>query len=197
MRLRDGGLGKASSEQEAIRGEDGSVTRVLTDEPRLPAHNVQSEFCLFKPYRTVSFPRTSEAVRVRGEVVGREIVYCNRCGDRITSDEFEKGRAITVLGKNYCRKCMKAVVEPDEAEGPSGVPPEREARRSGEGSRSRKAPPPFSGRAGKPAPGTTKIPVATAPGWLPRDSTTRVSLLVGLAILVLALILLVVVLRRG
>lgn len=37
--------------------------------------------------------------------VGSEIVYCGVCGDRILEREFEKGRAVTVLKKNYCSKC--------------------------------------------------------------------------------------------
>jgi hypothetical protein len=37
--------------------------------------------------------------------VGREIVYCDLCGERVLEIDFEKGRAYTAGNKNYCPKC--------------------------------------------------------------------------------------------
>ncbi|MBI2932185.1 MAG: hypothetical protein HYY16_11085 [Planctomycetes bacterium] len=42
--------------------------------------------------------------------MGREIVYCEICGDRILEQEFEKGRAITLLNKKYCAKCKEQAI---------------------------------------------------------------------------------------
>ena len=39
--------------------------------------------------------------------MGQEIVYCNLCGNRILESEFRKGRALTVLKKNYCPTCAQ------------------------------------------------------------------------------------------
>lgn len=48
--------------------------------------------------------------------MGKEIVYCEICGDRILEQEFEKGRAITLLNKNYCAKCKDEAVKSISAE---------------------------------------------------------------------------------
>jgi hypothetical protein len=70
--------------------------------------------------------------------MGKEIVYCEICGDRILEQEFEKGRAITVLNKNYCFNCkdeavknitMEDVEDDDLDPGPEPAPPP--ARRPG------------------------------------------------------------------
>lgn len=42
--------------------------------------------------------------------MGREIVYCEGCGERILEEEFVKGRAVTILDKNYCGTCKGAAV---------------------------------------------------------------------------------------
>lgn len=43
--------------------------------------------------------------------MGKEIVYCSVCGERILESDFKKGNAVTVLKKNHCRKCAKDVVK--------------------------------------------------------------------------------------
>lgn len=45
--------------------------------------------------------------------MGKEIVYCSACGDRIPSTDFEKGRAATIADKHFCRKCV-AIVKSEE-----------------------------------------------------------------------------------
>jgi hypothetical protein len=40
-----------------------------------------------------------------------EIVYCNTCGDRILTSDFEKGRAVVILKRNYCATCAEAIEE--------------------------------------------------------------------------------------
>ena len=39
--------------------------------------------------------------------MGQEIVYCNVCGERILESDFRKGKAVTLLKKNYCGKCSR------------------------------------------------------------------------------------------
>lgn len=43
--------------------------------------------------------------------MGREIVYCEVCGDRILEWEFEEGRAVTWENKNFCFKCKTTAIE--------------------------------------------------------------------------------------
>jgi hypothetical protein len=43
--------------------------------------------------------------------MGQEIVYCSVCGERILESHFKKGKAVTILKKNYCPKCTKDVVK--------------------------------------------------------------------------------------
>jgi hypothetical protein len=54
--------------------------------------------------------------------MGRPIVYCDSCGDRILDDEFEKGRAVAVHKKNYCARCAKNVAVPAPAPAPKPKP---------------------------------------------------------------------------
>ncbi len=42
--------------------------------------------------------------------MGKEIVYCEICGDRILEQEFQKARAITLLNKNYCATCKEQAI---------------------------------------------------------------------------------------
>ncbi|HZE98106.1 MAG TPA: hypothetical protein VE981_13835 [Planctomycetota bacterium] len=37
--------------------------------------------------------------------MGKEIVYCHKCGNRITEREFARGLAHTVERLPYCTKC--------------------------------------------------------------------------------------------
>lgn len=65
--------------------------------------------------------------------MGREIVYCDQCGDRITASDFDKGLAREVQNRNYCRKCVKESPtsgSPSQAQSPpSSRPPTRTSRR--------------------------------------------------------------------
>jgi len=56
--------------------------------------------------------------------MGREIVYCESCGDRIVASDFEKGHAITAGSKNYCGKCA-----PNIPKAQAAVPPVQETTR--------------------------------------------------------------------
>lgn len=52
--------------------------------------------------------------------MGREIVYCDLCGERILEADFEKGRAYTAGNKNYCPGCAdKGPPRPPPASSPS------------------------------------------------------------------------------
>lgn len=48
--------------------------------------------------------------------MGQGIVYCGVCGDRILESHFKKGKAITLLKKNYCPMCAKEVVKKAQKE---------------------------------------------------------------------------------
>jgi hypothetical protein len=57
---------------------------------------------------------------------------CGVCGVEIAEGDFEKGRAVRVLGKDYCPKCMAETIErskvpgaPPEFRTPLPRPPER------------------------------------------------------------------------
>lgn len=41
--------------------------------------------------------------------MGQEIVYCSVCGDRIPGSDLEKGRAVVVLRKHFCKICAVAI----------------------------------------------------------------------------------------
>lgn len=45
--------------------------------------------------------------------MGRATVYCDRCGAQIQGADFDKGRALSRAGKNYCPECAP-LVEPQE-----------------------------------------------------------------------------------
>lgn len=53
--------------------------------------------------------------------MGKETVYCSLCGDRIPSQDFEKGKAVTVLKKHFCRKCALSTVK-DSSQGQAHDP---------------------------------------------------------------------------
>ncbi len=48
--------------------------------------------------------------------MGREIVYCSQCGDRITSSDLDKGRGAMVLKRYFCKKCVKNVIDKSDPE---------------------------------------------------------------------------------
>lgn len=90
--------------------------------------------------------------------MGSEIVYCTVCGDRLLERDFQQGKAVTVLKKNYCAVCMVEVAKPKEE-------PRRRMK-------------------------TTRVPKTEG---LP----SRRPLYIGIAIAVLAIILVMIVLTRG
>jgi hypothetical protein len=49
--------------------------------------------------------------------MGQEIVYCSVCGERILESHFKKGKAVTLLKKNYCPMCAKDVVKEGQVKG--------------------------------------------------------------------------------
>lgn len=122
--------------------------------------------------------------------MGREIVYCSGCGDRILASEFDRGHAGTAGGKDFCRKCMKAGSgKAEDAEEPceSNPPPGRRTPRK-----------PIKRPPGPP--GTTRIPFAAKEGTPERkparDSGRRTLLIVGVVVLAVLLALVIVVLTK-
>ncbi len=119
--------------------------------------------------------------------MGKEIVYCEICGDRILEQEFAKGRAVTVLNKNYCVKC-KAEVAPDEEPAPES------GRKSGHPSSSVR-PPGRDGAARSQPRAATARPAA--PPRAPtrptaRPAASKVPIFIGAGVGALALVALVV-----
>lgn len=104
--------------------------------------------------------------------MGSEIVYCTVCGERILESEFKKGKAFTILKKNYCRKCAKDVVKASPAISPDGnafkPPTPREVQ-------------------------TRRLPLADKP---PKILPVPIPYIVAIGIGVLAVILLLIVLFR-
>lgn len=91
--------------------------------------------------------------------MGSEIVYCTTCGERLLERDFQKGKAVTVLKKNYCSVCMVEVAKPKEE-------PRRRMK-------------------------TTRVPKAE------EAPLSRRPLYIGIAIAVLAFILVMIVLSKG
>jgi hypothetical protein len=52
--------------------------------------------------------------------MGRAVVYCEKCGELISEEDFLNGKAVTSGEKNYCRKCKSQVADvlPDEPQAP-------------------------------------------------------------------------------
>lgn len=44
--------------------------------------------------------------------MGREILYCSVCGNKLISDDFTRGRALTLDAKSYCSGCYTAPLRP-------------------------------------------------------------------------------------
>lgn len=42
--------------------------------------------------------------------MGREVYYCDSCGERILPKDLEKGRAVVAPKKKSCRKCTSGSV---------------------------------------------------------------------------------------
>jgi hypothetical protein len=106
--------------------------------------------------------------------MGKGIVYCSVCGDRILECEFDRDKAVTLLGKDYCPKCAKNVVKQsakkrEAAAEPAIAPPARIRK-------------------------TQSIPLANKPTKMP---VLQMPFIIAIVIGVAALILLIVVLSRG
>jgi len=112
--------------------------------------------------------------------MGREIVYCEGCGQRLTEDDFTRGKAQDHEGRPFCSKC-RPVTEPPPAPQPQRGT-ERRTPAAVTTSRRRKA--------------TERIPFATAPGpppsRPPESGSSHVGLGVGIGLAVLVLIIVAV-----
>lgn len=122
----------------------------------------------------LNFPGTKPQ-EATAKKMGKEIVYCHVCGDRILPSDFEKGRAATVLKRNYCAKCSEAVKEQANKNRATADP-----------------------KKGSPVPGkiqTTRVPVSTRRQKAPQAKSNRPALItIGIiagALLLLILVILV------
>ncbi|MDP6957917.1 MAG: hypothetical protein QF645_03795 [Planctomycetota bacterium] len=122
--------------------------------------------------------------------MGKEIVYCEICGDRILEQEFEKGRAITVLNKNYCFNCKEEAVKNITMEDVADEEPEIQ-----------QAPPrrstPSRAMARKGTGVTRKRPAHTPPIHVPQKKPSNAPLLIGGGVGLVATIVLIVIIASG
>src|ERR1043165_559627 len=104
--------------------------------------------------------------------MGREIVYCEGCGQRLTEDDFDRGKAQEHDGRPFCSKCRPVTEAPPPAPKSEGRGTERRGPNSST-SRRRKATEriPFA----QPAPGP---PAARAS----RESSYRVAVTAGVGL---------------
>lgn len=59
------------------------------------------------------FPVFGGILQWEFEPMGKEILYCHRCGKKLISDDFTRGRAHTLVDRSYCNGCVPH--RPDEA----------------------------------------------------------------------------------
>jgi len=108
--------------------------------------------------------------------MGREIVYCDVCGERILEQDFNTGRALVLLNKNYCAVCKdKAVRNIGIDESLADLPPAPPVKQPTTGT-IKSVPPvprPSSGmmRAVPPAVNTRKAPTGVAKAPSPPTRT--------------------------
>src|SRR6185295_12261317 len=52
-------------------------------------------------------PSTTPSGTIKGadRLMGRQIVYCEGCGNSLREDDFEKGRGRTIDNRPYCTEC--------------------------------------------------------------------------------------------
>ena len=98
--------------------------------------------------------------------VGKEILYCNKCGKQLLGDDFTRGRAHTFENRQFCAQCLPATHAPKPMPVPSSTSriPKRQASSM-----------------------HLPLPAVAPPG--PSSSALFISLAVGSGVLVLLLIL--------
>jgi hypothetical protein len=118
--------------------------------------------------------------------MGREIVYCDSCGDRIVAADFDRGRARTVQNKNYCHKCVKTLSLP-AADAPSPSQPADSKQLP------RGRPPPATARTKRDsARESAKLETRRIRPGKPARKETRLTLIIGAVVVVLALLILAI-----
>jgi hypothetical protein len=119
--------------------------------------------------------------------MGREIVYCEGCGRRLTEDDFRRGKAQDHDNRPFCSDCRPVTAPPPAPPAPKSEGRGTE-RRSGTGVVRRRG-------------ATERVPLAQAPGPPPRPSddpgNSRVAFAVGGGLAVLVLIVIAVANRGG
>src|SRR5262245_43857661 len=103
--------------------------------------------------------------------MGREIVYCEGCGQRLTENDFERGKAQEHDGRPFCSKCRPVTEVPP--------PPKSEGR----GTERRSA----NSSTGRRRKATERVPFAQPPSGPPaarstREPSYRVAVLVGVGL---------------
>lgn len=108
--------------------------------------------------------------------MGKGIVYCSVCGDRILERDFDRGKAVTVLGKDYCPKCARTVVKDSAETANASQPPTAPSLRK---------------------PRTARSPLADPREVPAKKPFIPMPYIIALLIAILAVILFVFVLTRG
>ena len=104
--------------------------------------------------------------------MGKEVVYCSVCGDRIPSSDFQKDKAVTAQGHHYCRTCAGGIT--------NDTPP----------------------REDPPGPTPTPRPTKVRPTWMARVEKSELEnfpttyLIVGATLVAVALVVLIVLFRK-
>ncbi len=104
--------------------------------------------------------------------MGREIVYCEGCGRKLTEDDFTRGKAQDHENRPFCSTCRPVTAPPPPAPRAEGRGTER---RSGAGVARRRG-------------ATERVPLAQPPAAPPPGNSSKIGLLVGGGLAVLILI---------
>jgi len=98
--------------------------------------------------------------------VGKEILYCNKCGKQLLGDDFTRGRAHTFENRQFCTGCLPATHTPKPMPVPASSP-----------------------RIAKRQASSMHLPVQLDAPPGPSSSALYISLAVGVGVLVLLLVL--------
>ncbi len=98
--------------------------------------------------------------------MGKEILYCNKCGKQLLGDDFTRGRAHTFENRQFCTGCLPATHTPKPVPVPASSP-----------------------RIAKRQASSTRLPVQGDGPPGPSRSAVSISLAVGVGVLLLLLVL--------
>src|SRR6185503_18172123 len=95
--------------------------------------------------------RSPIMIQTTGAIMGREIVYCEGCGKKLTENDFDRGKAQDYNNRPFCSTC-RPITAPSPPPQPEGRSTERRSATS------------VARRRGS----TERVPLAQPPGPPPR-----------------------------